>query len=136
MSLFNGTKSTKPPENFTAPRIDFVGEQTGPVEDRLKVKFSEMFTQIPTVRSADLARLSYDESQGYSVGLCIRSTVGIDQSLQERLGKMFTEVFRPDQYLDILFIRDDQEHELRKVCRAFYESANILLTSAAPKIEI
>ena len=85
MSFFN--KQTKPPENFITPKIIFVGEQSGQVEDRLKTKFSELFAQVSTVRSAYLARLSYDEARSYSVGLCISSTVGIDQNLQERLGK-------------------------------------------------
>jgi hypothetical protein len=123
-------KSTKPPENFIAPKIVFVGEQSGPVEDTLKAKFSESFAQIPAVQSAYLARLSYDETQGYSVGLCIHSNAGIDQDLQEQLGKVFAKVFSSDQYLDILFIQADQELQLRKVCRAFYESANIPLNTA------
>ncbi len=112
---------SKPPEVFTPPRIVFIGEQAGPVEDDLKAKFREILTSTPTVQSAYLARLSYGEESDYSVGLCIRSSVGINQGLQKRLAQVFTGFFRPEEHLDILFIQDDQEADLRKVCKAFYE---------------
>ena len=123
MSLFSRKpKAPRPPETITQPRIDFVGEQAGPVEDSLKARFRQMFTEFSNVRSAYLARLSYGEASGLSVGLCIRSTSGIDQSLQKRLGQIFTETFNSKEHLDILFIRDDHEQELKRVCRAFYEA--------------
>jgi len=135
MSFFSRKSAPpRPPETFTPPKIRFVGEQSGPVEDKLKMKFCEVLTQSQTVQSAYLARLSYGESPEYSVGLCIRSTVGIDQTLQKRLGQVFTETFRSDEHLDILFIRDEQDQELRKVCKAFYERPNSILNLGATKI--
>lgn len=115
-------KASRPSETIKPPRIEFVGEQAGPVEDDLKAKFCQVFAEMPDIRSAYLARLSYGEPAGYSVGLCIRSRIGIDHPLQKRLGQIFTDTFSGDQYLDILFIRDDQEEELKKVCRPFYEA--------------
>ena len=112
---------SKPPEVFTPPRIVFVGEQSGAVEDDLKTRFGEILTSTPAVQSAYLARLSYGEASDYSVGLCIRSSVGIDQGLQKRLAQVFAEIFREEEHLDILFMREDQEAELKKVCRPFYE---------------
>ena len=114
-------KPSKPPEHFTPPRIDFIGEQAGPVEDELKEKFCAVFSATPTVKSAYLARVSYGEPTGYSVSLCIRSTLGVDERLQHRLGEIFTSSFRKDQHLDTLFLREDQEARLKKVCKAFYE---------------
>jgi len=93
------------------------------VEDDLKAKFRQAFAEMPAIRSAYLARLSYGEPAVYSVGLCIRSSVGMDHSLRQRLGQIFTDTFSRDQHLDILFIGDDQEQELKKVCRPFYEVA-------------
>jgi SseB protein C-terminal domain len=122
MSWFKRTaKPSRPPEVIEPQRIDFVGEQAGSVEDGLEIRFREVFAATPTVQSAYLARLSYGEASGHSVGLCIRSSVGIDQRLQKRLAQIFAEVFRADEHLDILFIREDQEAALRKVCKTFYE---------------
>src|ERR1035437_311446 len=124
MSIFSRhLKPSRPPETITPPRIQFVGEQAGPVEDDIKAKFREVLASTSTVRSAFLARISYGEPTGYSVGLCIRSSVGLDHSLQKRLAEVFTDTFSRDQHLDILFIREDQEQELQRVCRPFYEAA-------------
>jgi hypothetical protein len=105
-------------------RIKFLGEQGGSVEDALKNGFREEFLNSPSVLSAYLARLTYDESPEYSVALCIRSTSGTDSVLQGRLVRVFTSIFRPDQSLDTLFIRADQELELQQVCKPFYERPN------------
>ena len=123
MSIFSRKpQPSRPPEIIKLSQIEFVGEQAGPVEDDLKTSFRQLFAKTPTVRSAYLARLSYGEPSGNSVGLCIRSTVGVDDPLQKRLGQIFTGMFRREEHIDILFIRDDQELELKKVCSPFYEA--------------
>jgi len=118
--LTGKAKPPRPPVVFTPLRITFIGEQAGPVEDDLKSRFGEILSHTPTVQSAYLARLLVGDPE-YTVGLCIRSSVGKDDLLQTRLAWVFKELFRAEEHLDILFIRDDQEAELRKVCRAFYE---------------
>jgi hypothetical protein len=114
-------KGTRRTEVFDRQRIDFIGEQSGTVEDELKARLREIFDATPSVRSAYLARLSYGEPTGYSVGLCIRCSTGVDQKLQQQLGEVFAKTFRSNQYLDILFIREDQELVLKNVCKAFFE---------------
>lgn len=60
MSFFSRKpEQTRPPETLTVPLIVFLGEQAGPVEDSIKARFRQMFTEFPDVRSAYLARLSY-----------------------------------------------------------------------------
>jgi hypothetical protein len=115
-------KPCRPPETFTPQRTEFIGEQTGPVEDEIKARFCEVFDEVLTVQSAYLARLEYDDQPGHSVSLCIRSTSGIDASLQKRLGEVFAAMFKSSEHLDILFLRADQEQQLKKVCRPFYET--------------
>lgn len=122
MNLFKRkVKPSKPPEILEPHTIDFVGEQKGPVENDIKSRFHSIFASTPTVQSAYLAQLSYGDQSKYSVGLCIRSSIGVDQALQKRLASIFAEIFRADEHLDILFLREDQEIELRKVCKPFYE---------------
>jgi hypothetical protein len=116
-------KPRRPAETLTPPRIEFVGEQAGQTEDELKTRLVPTLQQSASVRSAYLARVSYGEPSAYSVALCIRSASGLDDTLQRRLGSIFTEMFRTDAHLDILFIRDDQEQQLKRVCNAFYQVA-------------
>ena len=124
MSIFSRqSKPSRLTETIKPPCIEFIGEQAGPVEDDLKAKFHQVFAKVPDIRSAYLARLSYGEPASFSVGLCIRSgNAAVDNPLQKRLGQIFTDIFSRDQHLDILFIRDDQEEELKRVCRPFYEA--------------
>src|SRR5262245_5593288 len=114
-------KPSRPPMVLMPSRIAFIGEQAGPAEDDLKSRFREILVATSTVHAAYLARLSYGDPSSCSVGLCIRSSVGVDRALQKRLAQIFAEVFRAEEQLDILFIREDQEADLRKVCHAFYE---------------
>lgn len=138
-------KPSRRPETLTPLRINFIGEQTGSTEDDLKSRFRQLFASVRSVQSAYLARLSYggppeystglfvsgligspsspSAPSGNSVGLCIRSTIGIDAGLQKRIGQIFAEVFRQAEWLDVVFIRDDQELELKKVCRPFFEAS-------------
>jgi hypothetical protein len=116
--------SSKDPEFFTPRIIEFVGEQVGPVEDDLKAEFCKELRHFPSVLSAYLARLTYDDSPDHSVALCIRSSTGLDPNLQLKLAEVFSSIFRPDQYLDTLFISEDQEKKLELVCHPFYERPN------------
>ena len=121
MSVFSRKANpSKPPVN--PKRIDFLGEQTGNIEDLLKTQFRNSLSVKPDVQRAYLARVSYDGSRNFSVALCLRAAGGVDGELQQQLGKVFTNIFRKDQFLDILFIHEAQENELRKVCRAFYQA--------------
>ena len=124
MRLFSRhLKASRPAEVITLPRIEFVGEQAGAFEDDLKAQLRQVLQKTPAVQRAYLARLSYGDPAAYSVGLCIRSTAGVDHPLRKRLAHIFTDMFSGDQYLDILFIREDQEEQLKKVCVPFYQQA-------------
>jgi hypothetical protein len=70
---------------FTARRIEFVGEQTGPVEDELKAEFVLALAESDSVCSAYLARISYGDPSSVSVALCICSTARSNDCLQGRL---------------------------------------------------
>jgi len=100
-----------------------VGEQTGPVEDELKASLTKALKDAASVRAAYLARVSYGEPSDNSVALCICSTTGADDRLRERLASIFAGIFRSDAYLDIIFIREDQQQRLALVCSPFYDVA-------------
>lgn len=101
--------------------IDFVGPQLGAAEDDLKTAFLELFAVTPTVQSAYLARVYRGNASAQSVALCIRSSIGVDDKLDERLLVIFKQRFRHDQGLDVFFLIESDELRLREVCPPFYE---------------
>lgn len=119
MALFN-RKSSRPPVTLTPPKITFVGEQDGPPERDLTARFMEMFRDEESVLRAYLARAEYGDGTGTHVVLCIRSENGECPTLHPKIGAIFAGMFGSHEHLDTLFIRDDQEQELSRVCRPFY----------------
>ena len=101
--------------------VDFVGQQVGPVEDVLKAQFREVLAATPTVQSAYLARVYRGNAPKQSVALCIRSSIGVDHKLEDRLTEIFRSRFLPDQRLDFLFLLQEEEWRVREVCPPFYE---------------
>ena len=122
MLALQGRLEPQTPHSFASDPVDFVGQQVGPVEDELKAAFAEVLAVTPTVQAAYLARIYRGSSSKQSVALCIRSTIGVDDKLQERLNIIFRSRFRPDQHLDFIFLLQvEEEVRLREVCPPFYE---------------
>ncbi|HEY2882413.1 MAG TPA: enhanced serine sensitivity protein SseB C-terminal domain-containing protein [Pirellulales bacterium] len=111
----------RPPEQWTAPVIRFVGEQDGVAERKLKEEFSALFEQNASVRKAYLARVIYEDGSNQHVALCLAAPT--DNQLNRAIGKIFGQMFNTKQHLDIFFLRDvNQESELSCVCRPFFEA--------------
>lgn len=109
------------PDSFIPEPIDFVGQQAGPAEDELKGAFLQVLAATPTVHSAYLARIYRGKAPRPSVALCLRSAIGVDDKVEEKLADIFRQRFRGDQGLDFLFLLEDEEIKLREVCPPFYE---------------
>lgn len=114
-------KHSRPLEQVTPPVVKFVGEQDGPPERDLKTRFIKLFRQEHMVQRAYLARADYGDASGVNVALCVNSSVGEDMSLVSRVSDVFAEMFGSREHLDVLFVRGDQEQQLRVVCTPFYE---------------
>jgi hypothetical protein len=109
------------PNSFLPEPVDFVGQQAGPAEDELKSAFLQVLAETPTVQSAYLARVYRGKAPKHSVALCIRSSIGMDDKVEDRLSAIFRLRFRRDQCLDFLFLLEEEERKLREVCPPFYE---------------
>ena len=120
--LWFKNRSSRPPQQLAPRIIKFVGEQDGSPESDLKARFVELFRREPTVRSAYLARTDYSDSTGVHVALCVKSSAGEYPLLKRRVADIFSAMFGYHEHLDVLFIRDEQEEEVRQVCRAFYRA--------------
>ena len=123
-------KTKRPPgpvelAEVVAPRnVDFIGEQTDPADEQRKARLRLIFEQTPRVfRRAYLARVSYGEPGVSSVVLCVRNIDSIEQTLHKGFKHMFGEISRRGDFYDCMIMDEEQERELRKVCKPFYEAA-------------
>lgn len=104
-------------------RIEFLGEQSGAVEDTLKRELILECATRPDIRRAYLARVGFQPNDTPSVALCVVSSRPDDKSLVMRVGEIFRRLFSRDAGLDIVFLTTEQEKDLAAVCRPFYSTA-------------
>jgi hypothetical protein len=110
-------------EVHVEPDVQFLGEQDGPPERDVKARWTPILVQCPSVQRAYLPIITLDRSATYHPALCIRSSAGDDPLLVDRLAAVFKERFAQSQMLDIMFVSAEQEEQLKRVCRPFYENA-------------
>jgi hypothetical protein len=111
-----------PPGKFAeihVPGVRFVGEQDGPSERLLKARLADMFRLDSTVCAAYLVRADLG-SGNIGVVLGLRTASGPSKQIVEDVGKVFASIFARSQHLDILFLSQRQETDLKQVCKAFY----------------
>src|SRR5262249_54321373 len=109
---------------ITPSGLRFIGEQAGPTEDAFKLRMNRLFSVVPRVfRSAYLVKLSYGEPPIGSVVLCLRLREDTEHEIRRGFKHMLGEIRRQGDSFDQMLIDEDQERELRKVCKPFYEAA-------------
>src|ERR1051326_2162978 len=120
---------------FVPHNVQFVGEQDGPPERELKERLAGSLRPMG-IRKAYLAVVSYDERKGpqnaagdgsapaLTVALCVslQETAAEKHDIVQRASHDFAAMFGPTQHMDIIFLTDQQELALSKVCRPFYIS--------------
>ena len=113
-------KRRKKPRSFRVGRLHFIGEQVGAVEQDLMSSLGRELNGHPNVTRAYLARVSYGGSLPV-VALCLRAEKE-DESLVRVIGALFASIFSRDEHLDVLFLNENQESELARVCAPFFDS--------------
>ena len=103
-------------------RVEFLGEQSGSVEDLLKRDLIFEFATRPDIRRAYLARVGFQPDAETSAAVCIVSKRPDDRSLVVRIGDIFRRRFGKDAILDVLFLTPEQEADVERVCRPFYSA--------------
>ena len=98
----------------------FVGEQDGIPERELKARLIARLGRRAEVRAAYLARVAYPGQSGVGVALCLRAHPGLEKQLVADLGEVFSGMFSHREHLDILFLNEGMEEELRILCRPFF----------------
>src|SRR6185437_12585718 len=85
-------------------KAEFLGEQSGTVEDTFKRQLILEFATRPDIRRAYLSKAKFESQTEPSVVLGIVSSRPDDQALVMRVGEIFRRQFSKDALLDILFL--------------------------------
>ena len=118
--------------------IDFICEQNGEVECDFKSAVSGLVNKLGCKARAYLARVYYSQEHSFGpklvdecristqtnqphVALCF-SSEGDHQGLMGGATKIFKDIFSTNEHLDIIFLDDNQERNIRKVCCPFHTS--------------
>lgn len=110
------------PGSFTSSETRFVAEQIGVLENELKESIVGLFRDRNRPLRAYLVQVEYGEEKDFNVALCVASGSGEDEELANDIALVFRRVFGPHEHLDILFLSEIQETQLRKVCCPFFSS--------------
>lgn len=121
--------SKRQPIEFHRRQVRFIAEQDGPIEQQFKRRLQDLFCDRITVTKAYLAALDYGTPATFTVALCLRASSSPDRSLVKSIGTVFASIFSSAEHLDIVFLDDEQEMRLKRVCRAFYEMSSASKTS-------
>ena len=106
---------------FTTPEVTFLGEQDGPAEQRLKEALSVLLGLGATVTRAYLARVRYDDrTSGVMLGLLTDDERNSEKVAVQR-GRTFDALFNTKSHLDIMFLDDERDAEIRKACAPFFD---------------
>lgn len=109
------------PRRRNERRVEFLREQDGPSEQEFKALLQRVLRRHPSVQRAYLAVVGYDPRVQPRVALCISPQASEARSLVDDVSAAFSEAFSVEEALDILFVSDEQEADLRRVCSLFFE---------------
>jgi len=111
------------PECLYKVGLQFIGEQDGEPERELKRRIGNYLSSSSVSCRAYLARVKYseeeDDDEEFSVSLCIGGIAPSDTIISD-VGKIFSAMFRTDEYLDVIYISERQEDTLKRVANPFY----------------
>lgn len=109
-------------DSFASGRTNFLAEQIGVAENEFKEAIVGLFRSRGRPIRAYLVQVEYGKEKEFNVALCVASQSGEDEELASDIALVFRRMFGAHEHLDILFLTDDQEARLRKVCCPFFTS--------------
>ena len=106
-------------------KIYFCSEQDGKAEQDFKSELTTILLKEKMSIRAYLVQIKYHKNDKHcNVALCFRSGEGMSDDILNQSTKLFKSMFNRNEYLDILFITQPQEVDLRKICCPFFTSNN------------
>ena len=113
----------KPPSRVE-PRLEFVGEQDGENERKLKALLLPLLAQHGHIVRAYLARAGFQPGDPMSVVLCLIGPDTEDGSLLHGIQSAFHTLAPSNVFLDIAFLTEAQERDVARVCPPFFNRAS------------
>lgn len=107
---------------FTSNKTRFIAEQIGLPENEFKESIVALFLYRKRVLRAYLVQVQYGVQKLSNVALCLAIANGEDETLANDIALVFHRMFGKHEHLDILFLNENQERQLRKVCCPFFSS--------------
>ncbi len=114
------SRGGQPARLLRPDRIQFVAEQDGVSERKLKASFAKIFDANQSVERAYLMNLRYDETPEAAVALCLISASPKDTELIDGIRKTFAALFPKGANLDILFLSASDVPRLERASQPFY----------------
>lgn len=112
------------PSALKTAKIQFLGEQDGLPERELKRALMGCLASCGSqVAVAYLMRVSYVETPGVQIALCMRVEESDCAELMSCIGNVFRRLFGATQHMDILFLSEVQHEAIDKVAEAFYTAS-------------
>jgi SseB protein C-terminal domain len=108
-------------QQFSVSRITFIGEQDGAHDRRLKEAISVLLDLNASVTRAYLARVSYDDGTTASMLLgLVTHDKQQSSKLALQMDRAFGALFNTESHLDVVFLDEEADAQIRKACRPFY----------------
>ena len=128
-------------EELKTQEIQFIGEQDGEPEREFKCEVSVFLRQLDKWGPLDkavrayLCRVTYpgnDNSDSLDVALCFSTESDAKDNILKGAASIFRRMFGRHEHLDMMFVDDVTETELRQVCSPFVdtEEADFVMTSS------
>lgn len=108
------------PTQRNEARIEFLGEQDGVPERELKIALESALADFRDVERAYLARIGFGPNQRTGIALCLAPPSKQAALIVRRVAEVFSNLFSRDAHLDVIFVSDEQELDLRRVCTPFF----------------
>jgi hypothetical protein len=105
---------------FSASSITFTGEQDGAHELRLKEAISVLLDLNATVARAYLVRASHDGTTGRVMLGLVTHDKKENGQLALQMDRAFGALFNTEAHLDVVFLDDEGDAKIRKICQPFY----------------
>lgn len=107
---------------FKRNGVNFICEQYGEVESDFKKSICSYLISANFKVRAYLVRVSYSKKMDeFNVALCFGSESN-QQQLLDNSTKIFKNLFGHHEHLDVIFLDENHENTLRRLCCPFYTS--------------
>lgn len=102
-------------------RVEFLGPQDGPAERELIAAVRPLLQDSRSVERAYLTRVGFAPTSEPSVAMCIAPRTAERTGLVSEILDVFKRLFVATAFLDVIFLTAEQELDVQRVCKPFYD---------------